>query len=71
MNLVQLAIHFPARPRMTCQWITNERPYTFCGDPVCKPGGSWCATHHAKAYLPALPLKPREYAETYIARRKA
>lgn len=35
-----------------CEWIEGDpRSGLKCGEPVCKPGGAWCLSHHARVYI--------------------
>jgi GcrA cell cycle regulator len=51
-----------AAPVPGCQWVTQMgrlsagRPWLFCGAPVDRAGGAWCAKHYADVYVPVAPL---------------
>lgn len=41
----------PGAGLRTCQWVTHERPWRFCGRPVRHLGTAWCAEHFATVYV--------------------
>ena len=58
LNIPDLPFEPGPRPK-TCQWVTSEgAPWTFCDAPVGHAGSSFCARHHARAWIFA-PPKPR------------
>jgi len=52
----------PRYVRGQCQHIDawpGDGPWSYCGRPVARPGGSWCAQHHAIVFARPDAARPR------------
>ncbi len=45
----------PFPPSGGCLWPSDHEvtdpAFSFCGGPVCQPGGAWCRTHRRRVYI--------------------